>query len=98
MNTLVVKVNSMSDHLQKKDEEIHLQIGLDNSQLRVQFLEGRLARMEKEIDDLQEDLLQEKARSMRSNLVFSNIEERINEKHSPSSTELFQNRYVYDRG
>ena len=53
--TLVVKINSMSDHLQKKDEEIHLQIGLDNSQLRVQFLEGRLARMEKEIDDLQED-------------------------------------------
>ena len=70
MNTSVVKENSMSNHLQKKDEEIkHLQIGLDNSQLKVQFLEGRLSRMEKKIDDLQEDLLQEKARSMRSNLA-----------------------------
>ena len=80
LSTLVAKVESLSDQLSKKDDEIkQLQVSLDNSQLRSQLLEGRLTRIEKQMFDMHEDLLQEKARSMKPNLIFHNIDETQNE-------------------
>ena len=75
-NTLIAKVESLGDQLSKKDEEIkHLQLSLENAQLKTQFLEGRLTRVEKLVDQQHEDLLQEKARSMKNSLILNNIQE-----------------------
>ena len=53
----------------------------ENEDLRdhCRVLEGRITRAEKEISDLNEEILQLTARSMRDNLVFYNVPEPVNE-------------------
>ena len=81
-NTFIAKVESLSDQLSKKDEEIkHLQLYLENCQLRTQFLD---------VDQQYEDLLQEKARSMKNNLILNNIRETENENIKNNFHDFFK--------
>ena len=53
--------------------------------------EGRITRLEKVVIDLREDLLQDKRRSMRDNLIFSHIPEspKQNNAHTRNITMAF---------
>ena len=55
----------------------------DNDDLRARnrINEGRITRLEKSVQDLREEMLQNTARSMKDNIVFSNIPEAQNENN-----------------
>lgn len=73
------KMTGMASDITKLTEE--------NAQLRARNLitEGRLTRLEKVVHDLREQSLQDTTRSMRDNLVFTNIPEITNENNTQGS-------------
>ena len=79
---LVKKVNSLSDSIQTRDAELsQLKTELKSQKTKNRILEGRLCRVEKVIEDLDENYLQQTARSMERNLMFYNIPEKKDANH-----------------
>ena len=95
LNTLVAKVDSLTTSVQKKDEEIrNLNASLENAQTKTRVLEGRLTRLEKVVGETREELLQQKARSMKKNLLFYNLAESRGEDVRKVLNEFFMNQLM----
>ena len=93
INTLVAKVESLTTTVEKKDEEIkNLNESLENAQTKARVLEGRLTRLEKVVGETREELLQQKARSMKKNLLFYNLAESRDEDVRKVLNEFFKNQ------
>ena len=95
INTLVAKVDSLTTSVQKKDEEIrNLNASLENAQTKARVLEGCLTRLEKVVGETHEELLQQKARSMKKNLLFYNLAESRGEDVHKVLNEFFMNQLM----
>lgn len=73
-------IQDLKDSVSKQDEDIE-ELRSENEAIRgrVKLLEGRLARSEKIISDLKEELLDVQTRQMKDNLLFFNIPDKQNE-------------------
>ena len=69
-------INDLKQSIGTQDEDME-ELRFENESLwnRVKLLEGRLARSEKIVVDLKEELLQTQSRQMKDNLIFYNIKE-----------------------
>jgi hypothetical protein len=76
------KLDSLTIDFEKLTQEVEM-LQTENTHLRSksQISEGRITRLEKIVLDLHEDMSQSTARSMKNNLVFSNIPELDNESN-----------------
>ena len=75
-DTITEELTGIKSTLETRDEEIfNLSQELQDCQNKNKLNEGRITRAEKEIRDLKSELFDLKARSMKNNLVFYNIQE-----------------------
>ena len=87
-----IKLNEMSNEIERLTGENA------TMQIKNQINEGRICRLEKVVSDLQEDLLQTKARAMSDSLVFRNIPETDNETKNCKMVllDFFRNELLID--
>ena len=75
------------DLVRQKDSEIEsLKTELKWTKTKCKITEGRITPAEKQIQDIPEELMQLKARTMKPNLVFYNIPEEMNQRSDLEDT------------